>query len=287
MENILTEEQLEYYLKDYKRRVCNLQKRVINSQDNDGYTPMHLASFYGDFLCVQFLVSLGGDEHIKDNKDNKPVIDYASNSQVRRVLLDLKEAARRGDVGSFDSLVNSEDKNKIDERTTILTIAPIHNAVQHVAKTKNPEILNFVIKCGANLNVNDGSGWTPLHHACQNGDLETVKTLIKNEASVHSFSNKQFYPIHIAALNNHPAIIEFLFENQAKLECKNDEGCTPLHLAAKKGHVESMRKLLDLGANIYAEDIRSWTALHYASYNSIFFLNKIKLTLLLKVMIKQ
>ena len=132
MENILTEETLDAYLKDFKTRVQNLQKKVINTQDNDGYTPLHLSSFYGDFVSVQFLVNLGGDEHIRDIKDNKPVIDYASNNQVRRVLLDLKEAARRGDVDSFDSLINSEDKNKLDERTTILTIAPIHNVIKYV-----------------------------------------------------------------------------------------------------------------------------------------------------------
>ena len=127
IENILSEEVFNGGVKDFKKRVRKLQRKVINSQDNDGYTPMHLASFYGDFLCVQFLLGLGGDEHIKDNRDNKPVIDYASNNHVRRVLLDLKEAARRGDVESFDSLLNSEDKNKIDDRTTIMTIAPIHN----------------------------------------------------------------------------------------------------------------------------------------------------------------
>ena len=123
----MSEDVFDGLVKDYKKNIRQIQRKVINAQDNDGYTPMHLASFYGDFLSVQFLLRLGGDEHIKDIKDNKPVIDYASNNQVRRVLLDLKEAARRGDVQSFDTLLNSEDKNKIDDRTTIMSIAPIHN----------------------------------------------------------------------------------------------------------------------------------------------------------------
>ncbi len=87
--NILSEEVFDGFVKDYKKNIRQIQRNVINAQDNDGYTPMHLASFYGDFLSVQFLLRLGGDEHIKDIKDNKPVIDYASNNQVRRVLLDL------------------------------------------------------------------------------------------------------------------------------------------------------------------------------------------------------
>jgi len=267
MRNILSEGVFDGLVKDYKKKIRQIQRKVINAQDNDGYTPMHLSSFYGDFLTVQFLLRLGGNEHIKDIKDNKPVIDYASNNQVRRVLLDLKEAARRGDVQSFDTLLNSEEKNKIDDRTTIMSIAPIHNAVQHVCKTKDQSILDLIIKCGANLDVSDGSGWTPLHHACQNGDLDTVQNLVANEANIHAFSNKHLYPIHIAALNNHPHLIQFLYDNGADLECQNDESCTPLHLAAKKGHIESVKTLLDLGTDIYALDIRKWNALHYASYN--------------------
>ena len=127
VKEVLNEEVYNIHVKNYNRKIAILQKNVIDCQDNDGYTPMHLASFYGDFLCVQFLLRHGGDEHIKDSKDNKPVIDYAANKQVRRVLLDLKEAARKGDVESFSSLLNSEDENKLDARTTILTIAPIHN----------------------------------------------------------------------------------------------------------------------------------------------------------------
>lgn len=86
---------------------------------------MHLASFYGDFLSVQFMRRLGANEHIKDFKDGKQVLDYAANGMVRSALIDLKEAARQGDSKSFDHLLNCG--NKIDERKTIFTIAPIHN----------------------------------------------------------------------------------------------------------------------------------------------------------------
>jgi hypothetical protein len=86
---------------------------------------MHLASFYGDFLAVQFMLRLGGNEHIKDRRDNKQVLDYAANGLVRGVLIDLKEAARKGDEKSFDFLLNCG--NKIDERKTIYNIAPVHN----------------------------------------------------------------------------------------------------------------------------------------------------------------
>jgi ankyrin repeat protein len=97
IETTLSEESFRFIVNDFKKRVKALQVKVADTQDADGYSPMHLASFYGDFLCVQFLRDLGGNEHIKDFKANKPVLDYAANGLVRGVLIDLKEAARKGD----------------------------------------------------------------------------------------------------------------------------------------------------------------------------------------------
>ena len=101
---------------------------------------MHLASFYGDFLCVQFLLRLGGNEHIRDHRDNKQVLDYAANGLVRGVLIDLKEAARKGDTKSFDHLLNCG--NKIDERKTIYNIAPIRNVKRFYSFFENARLFN-------------------------------------------------------------------------------------------------------------------------------------------------
>jgi ankyrin repeat protein len=43
----------------------------------------------------------------------------------------------------------------------------------------------------ADLDMIDSNGWTALHHASYNGDIESVKTLLSNKppASVNAFSN--------------------------------------------------------------------------------------------------
>jgi len=55
------------------------------------------------------------------------VLDYAENDQVRKYLIDLKDAAKISDMKSFSMLLNCG--HSIDERKTIFGIAPIHNSI--------------------------------------------------------------------------------------------------------------------------------------------------------------
>lgn len=99
----------------------------------------------------------------------------------------------------------------------------------------------------------DSNGWTALHHASYNGDLESAALLIKDgSANVNAYSNQQRTPLHFAALNNHKEVIQLLLSNGAELEWVDEQKCTPLHLACKRGHIESVALLLTSGANIYA-----------------------------------
>ena len=69
------------------------------------------------------------------------------------------------------------------------------------------------------MNVRDNCGWTPLHEACNYGNVEIVKLLMEHGAAVNDRGGKH---------------------------C---EGITPLHDAASCGHIEVMSALLQNGAN--------------------------------------
>ena len=83
-------------------------------------------------------------------------------------------------------------------------------------------ILREILKFKADINITDANGWTPLHKACELGNIEIVQFLLRNGADIFKFSNKKYYPIHIAALNNHPGVISSLIDFCDKIETKTE-----------------------------------------------------------------
>lgn len=62
----------------------------------------------------------------------------------------------------------------MNEKKTIFGIAPIHNATASASVSKDDSILRCAVKCDADVDISDSSGWTSLHYACKNGDMATV-----------------------------------------------------------------------------------------------------------------
>lgn len=127
IENILLPIEFKQINDHFTKEIKELQLEIVNTQDTEGYTPLHLASFYGDFTLVKFLMRLGADPQKKETKSKKEVLYFASNEETRKSLIDLKDAARKGDVNSLNLLINCG--NSINSKKTIFGIAPIHNVL--------------------------------------------------------------------------------------------------------------------------------------------------------------
>ena len=248
----------------YKMKKRNLMKELINMQDNNGDSILHISEFHGDFKIVSRLVFYGGNKKLKNNLGELPV-DLAKDNFVRKELTDLNKAAKASDEKNIDELINyGED---INEKISIFWQAPIHKIIESKKKNKH-EVLNKMFDLGSDPNIRDSNGWTALHYACQLGDFESVVILREKGAMIDAYSNNKRTPLHLAALNGYDQIVQFLLESGSDQNFQDELGCTPLHLAAKKGHVKCMEILLDTeDADLYCVDFRSWNILHYASFH--------------------
>lgn len=127
------------------------------------------------------------------------------------------------------------------------------------------EIIEEILKRGANIEAKDRDGLTPLIRAAKwNTNPAIIETLLKHGAdmnvttSVKQESGDILENITIlmsaAANNKNPAVIETLIKHGAKVNAKNNKGGTPLMYAARYAeNPEVIKTLLKNGAN--ADDI--------------------------------
>ncbi|KAM3136330.1 hypothetical protein pb186bvf_011629 [Paramecium bursaria] len=263
-QNFLEKHIQEQMVYNFYKSIKELQKELVNQQDQDGYSPMHIASFSGDFAAIQFYLGLKGDPKLRCRINKYDVLEYAQNDQVRKYLTDLKNAAKEGDEKSFQLLVNCGQL--LNGKATIYGIAPVHNAIAYTHNSQKSGMLDAILNLEIDVNVPDTNGWTPLHHAAFYNEVNALQQLIDRGANINAYSNRGYFPIHVAAQNNSHQAIKLLKEQGANPNCIDDQQCTPLHHAAKKGFKQSVEVLFNLGADIYAQDNRQWTALHYAAF---------------------
>ncbi|XP_075941441.1 85/88 kDa calcium-independent phospholipase A2 [Anarhichas minor] len=100
------------------------------------------------------------------------------------------------------------------------------------------------------INARDASGQTPLHLACERGDLACVRQLLEeSQARTDIRDRLGETPMHCAAKQDTPAIIQVMCSRLCSgVNELNNNGETPLHVACRLGRVESVKALLGGGA---------------------------------------
>lgn len=95
----------------------------------------------------------------------------------------------------------------------------------------NIELVRILVKGGANVNIQNRHGDTPLHFAARDNNIELTKILIEGRTDVNVQDNYGNTPLHYATVDNHKKLAKILVEGGANTNIKNNHGMTPL------GHV--------------------------------------------------
>ncbi len=119
----------------------------------------------------------------------------------------------------------------------------------------NPELLEF----------KDSLGTTPLLSAVSAGQAEIVEFLIKSGADIKVSNNRGSTALHLAAFGGFAPLVEFFLDQGLGIDLANTAGNTPLLLACMRGQVEAAKILIEKGADLTIQDGR-WggAAIHWA-----------------------
>ncbi len=134
------------------------------------------------------------------------------------------------------------------------------------------KMADLLVRNGANVNVADNKGWTPLMIAITERELSGEETtradlarfLIKSGANVNVAGKYGETPLMMAANFDEPEVVTALLGAGARLESKDVNGATALITAAAGGSVDSVSILIRKGADVRVKMGNGWTPLRAA-----------------------
>lgn len=174
------------------------------------------------------------------------------------------DAIGNGNLKGVKTIV--EKDSKILKSQNQRGLYPLHVA----ASSGKPEITEYLIAKGADLNARDNRKRTALLLAAVAGQEKTAKILISKGADVNLSMNNGWSPLHFAASRGFPRIVGMLIDNDAEIDTKDSRGTTPLYWAVDSNQEEAALVLVKKGANVIEPSNSGDTPIQIAVENGFF-----------------
>jgi ankyrin repeat protein len=123
-------------------------------------------------------------------------------------------------------------------------------------------LIRILLEDGADVDMRNKYGATPLFMASQNGHTEIVRLLLAANANVDApCTSDGATPLLMASYRGHTEIVKLLLAADPNVNAANDNGFTPLWMASQEGHTEIVRLLLAANAGVDIADTDGRTPL--------------------------
>lgn len=175
----------------------------------------------------------------------------------------LLENVLVGNIAEIHRLINDQGAcpDQCDKDGTTL----LHWAAQN----KFPEVAQFLIQRGVDVNRKNRAGQSSLDWACRRNAVGVIVELLKAGADVNSQDIYGLAPIHWAAQEGNVDVVICLFIAGANIDLQGTHDLTPLHWAISKGHQDMCMFLLERGCKVDLLDSRARTPLHWAALSGM------------------
>lgn len=274
----------------------------IEAKDIDNWTALHYAAAFASLQTVEALVDNGADKNSLTKDGNIPV-NYAKDETIKTYLSggkigredteevveeETKETAAdetAENTETSETITEDELNNELDTTQngsivdpTVVDLDP--KQLELLIAVKNNDIIavNALLKENVNPNFVDEEGYSPLHRAVLNNNLDVVNVLfsykdidteikLPYEASVDDWYLGGATPLLVASYTGNADIVNALIEAGSDIRAKDDiDGATTIHIASANGNNEVINILLNKDNTLINEaDSMKDTPLHWAS----------------------
>jgi len=129
------------------------------------------------------------------------------------------------------------------------------------AQTKNLQLARVLLDAGAKLDTRNKFGETAIMLASYHGQTELVRQLYIKGAEINHHG---WNPLIYAASGGHLDILRLLLTGEADINSTSDNGTTALMMAVRGNHVDAVTFLLSNGANPAIRNEHGDNALNWA-----------------------
>ncbi|KAK4080972.1 hypothetical protein Trihar35433_2077 [Trichoderma harzianum] len=271
----------------------------IDTQDEDGYTPLAIAVREGNSSVARYLVERGANVNVFGAEFGSISHIAVTNGDLSLVkfLMDAGADREAVDPNYGKSLLYSaldiDDDRKLERMVKYLVDEvkvpinkfggyfgyPIIMAASSVGNhdKSSIRILKLLIRRKAEVNVADSQGRTALHIACGFSPIGCIKALVEAGANVDTKDKVGRLPIHIAAgidSTDSTDVVTYLLDQCKDMDINvaDQDGWTPLMWAARSGSADVITMLAERGADVWVRGRASgaggeWSALRLMNFS--------------------
>lgn len=283
---------------------------AVNRKDKDGKTVLYREVQRENYEIIKFLISSGANVNTEDNTgrtvfhdaclkglSNLKMIDFLIEREIDIEHRDVLENSIVHDLveiilvqGHYKKVNFKRSLNFIDDEDyfgllkRLLILKPKLNEAKKNGETvifdtityANLDLIKLLINNGADANISDYEGNTPLSRLIDDGltrktqkereqFLERIVFLLKFRIDLNITDEEGKTVFHKTVISNDIEVIEKLLTKKVDLDIRDKQGRTALHHTQWKGNYKIAKLLISAGADMNVSDAAGFTILNYAA----------------------
>ena len=187
---------------------------------------------------------------------------------------DLHNAFRTGKVNLLKSA-----SELYDLTLEVLEVDPRYQCpfLHNMAAEGHKDAIVFLVEKGVSLHVVDSKGWSPLHYAVVNGEIELMRYFVLDQgmSAFETCLEDNSSCLHLALRGHAKGVnadfllmVKELLDMGLDVNCQDAYGNSPTHLAAAYLWLDMILLLRDYGANFHIKNEEMMCPLHELIINA-------------------
>ena len=203
---------------------------------------MHLAVRYRQKKLVSRILDLGADANVTNDAPATGSLHLLGYRPLHIAARDCFDEDMVQLLLSHGAEVNG--KTILTEETPLFAVADPRRHSPPKTPSEVVAMARFLMEHGAEIDVCNARGETPLFTAVMSSNLELATFLVERGASLTTRPDTGRTLLETVACKGNVSAIEWLLQHGADPAEVNSVGSTALHMAAHHGKLESVRALL-------------------------------------------